>query len=350
MARRPVLGCVAAAAALASLSGVLRAFVAAPGAGVRATPAHIRDSARESQGNLMGVTCGMAASVAVAAMASRASRVTVKANPGAPSLIQVLEQKRLLSTLENLRLLSTAEKAGVKISTVEELGLLKLAEELNLLSFAENVLTSASTAPFMLIASVALGLVAYTVGTSPDAGFAQYFLAGALGGPALVLAAGAAVIFAIFGGARRTRNTDVEEKVLSYGANGFNVSAGTRPTSLLETVEQKRLLSFLEENRLLSLAGSVINKPLTTTESLRVLSTLEQTGLLSQLESLAAARYGAVPYGLAGAALLAAAVGAAVLVPNGLIIAALLALPGLALVAVGVAIGLIKPVVRSESF
>eukprot|EP00438_Fugacium_kawagutii_P001154 Skav218145 [mRNA] locus=scaffold759:556089:574444:+ [translate_table: standard] len=56
----------------------------------------------------------------------------------------------------------------------------------------------------------------------------------------------------------------------------------------LQTVEQKRLLSFLEENRLLSALDRTW------------LSTLEQTGLLSQVESLAAQRFGGVPFGLGG--------------------------------------------------
>jgi len=301
------------------------------------------------QNDLVGITCGMVTSVAVVAVASRA-RVVARANPGSPSLIQVLEQKKLLSTLENLRLLSAAEKAGVKIDTVEELGLLKFAERLNLLSLAENVLTNGSTPFLMLGGSGVLGFLALTAASLSEGSFLQYFIAGALGAPALVLAVAALVILAVFGGTRRTRNIDVDEKVVKYGPNGFDYSSGTRSASLLETVEQKRLLSFLEENRLLSLAGSLVGRPLTLTENLRVLSTLEQTGLLSQVESLAAQRFGGVPFGLGGFAILAAAVFAAVSLPNGLLLGLLLALPGLVLIVIGVAIGLVKPPVKIETF
>eukprot|EP00913_Durusdinium_trenchii_P035375 g33104.t1 len=173
----------------------------------------------------------------------------------------------------------------------------------------------------MLAGSGVLGFAALVAASLSDGSFLQYFIAGALGAPALVLAVAALVIL-----------------------------SGTRSASLLETVEQKRLLSFLEENRLLSLASSLVNRPLTLTENLRLLSTLEKTGLLSQVESLAAQRYGGVPFGLGGSALLAAALFAAFTLENGLLLGLLLALPGLVLIVIGVAIGLVKPVVRSESF
>lgn len=333
MTRRPVLpACLAIAAGLACINGLCQAFVATPG------PSGAAMSVRP------------ATSVAVAAIASRASRVMVRANQGSPSLIQVLEQKKLLSTLENLRLLSAAENAGVKVDTVEELGLLTFAERLGLLSLAENVLTNGTTPFLMLAGSGVLGLLSLTAASLSEGSFLQYFIAGASGAPALVLAVAALVILVVFGGARRTRNIDVDEKVVEYGPKGFNYSSGTRSRSLLETVEQKRLLSFLEENRLLSLAGSLVNRPLTLTENLRVLSTLEKAGILSQVESLAAQRYGGVPFGLGGFAILAAAVFAAFTLPNGLVPALLLALPGLVLVIIGVAIGLVKPPVKSESF
>jgi len=202
----------------------------------------------------------------------------------------------------------------------------------------------------MLGGSGVLGFLALTAASLSEGSFLQYFIAGALGAPALVLAVAALVILAVFGGTRRTRNIDVDEKVVKYGPNGFDYSSGTRSASLLETVEQKRLLSFLEENRLLSLAGSLVGRPLTLTENLRVLSTLEQTGLLSQVESLAAQRFGGVPFGLGGFAILAAAVFAAVSLPNGLLLGLLLALPGLVLIVIGVAIGLVKPPVKIETF
>jgi len=359
MTRRAVLPvCLVIGAVLACINGLCQAFLATgqvdTGRRIAVRPPSGMQG-QSTQTDLVGITCGMAASIAMAALASRAtartSRVMVKANSGSPSLIQVLEQKKLLSTLENLRLLSAAEKAGVKVDTVEELGLLTFAEKLNLLSLAENVLTNGSTPFLMLAGSGVLGFLAVSAASLSDGSFLQYFIAGALGAPALVLAVAALVILVVFGGARRTRDIDVSEKVVSYGANGFNYSSGKRSASLLETVEQKRLLSFLEENRLLSLAGSLVNKPLTLTENLRLLSTLEQTGLLSQVESLAAQRYGGVPFGLGGLAILAAAVLAAYSLPtNGLLVALLLALPGLVLVVIGVAIGLVKPPVKSESF
>eukprot|EP00434_Breviolum_minutum_P042054 symbB.v1.2.037413.t1/scaffold5518.1/size26226/2 len=356
MTRRAVLpACLVIGAVLACINGLCQAFVATgqvdTGRRIAVRPPSGMQG-QSTQTDLVGITCGMAASIAMAALASRASartsRVMVKANSGSPSLIQVLEQKKLLSTLENLRLLSAAEKAGVKVDT---LGLLTFAEKLNLLSLAENVLTNGSTPFLMLAGSGVLGFLAVSAASLSDGSFLQYFIAGALGAPALVLAVAALVILVVFGGARRTRDIDVSEKVVSYGPNGFNYSSEKRSASLLETVEQKRLLSFLEENRLLSLAGSLVNKPLTLTENLRLLSTLEQTGLLSQVESLAAQRYGGVPFGLGGLAILAAAVLAAYLLPtNGLLVALLLALPGLVLVVIGVAIGLVKPPVKNESF
>lgn len=354
MNRRPVLpACLAIGAALVGLNGLLQAFVA-PGGRVTmgATSATAANWMQQNQRapNMMGITCGMATSVALVALAARSPRVGMRANPGSPSLIQVLEQKKLLSTVENLRLLSAAERSGIKVNTVEELGLLKLAESLNLLSLAENVLTNGTTPFLMLAGSGVLGFAALVAASLSDGSFLQYFIAGALGAPALVLAVAALVILVVFGGARRTRDIDIQEKVVSYGSNGFNYQSGTRSASLLETVEQKRLLSFLEENRLLSLASSLVNRPLTLTENLRLLSTLEKTGLLSQVESLAAQRYGGVPFGLGGSALLAAALFAAFTLENGLLLGLLLALPGLVLIVIGVAIGLVKPVVRSESF
>ena len=349
MNRRPVLpACLALGAALVGLHAL--AFVAPGHAASSATSTTTplgRSQILRLTPNMGGLACGVAL-VALASARVSARGVGMRANPGSPSLIQVLEQKKLLSTVENLCLLSAAERSGVKVNTVEELGLLKLAERLNLLSLAENVLTNGTTPFLMLAGSGVLGFAALVAASLSDGSFLQYFIAGALGAPALVLAVAALVILVVFGGARRTRPIDIEEKVVSYGSNGFNYQSGTRSASLLETVEQKRLLSFLEENRLLSLASSLVNRPLTLTENLRVLSTLEQTGLLSQVESLAAQRFGGVPFGLGGSALLAAALFAAFTLENGLLLGLLLALPGLVLIVIGVAIGLVKPVVRND--
>ncbi|CAE7825413.1 unnamed protein product [Symbiodinium sp. CCMP2592] len=357
MARRPVLGSVALAAALAvALHGLCQwAFVApAPGrAGISQTGARVsgKPDAFAQPGSVLATACGVAGSAALLALASRSSRVAVRANPGSPSLIQVLEQKGLLSTVENLGLLSGAEKAGIKVSTVEELGLLKLAERLNLLSLAENVLTNGSTPFLMLAGAGVLAAGSFLCATNPEGSFFQYFLTGALGAPALVLGGAALVILLIFGGTRRTRSIDVTEKEVSYGEGGFQSQEVLRSASLLETVEQKKLLSFLEENRLLSLAGSLVDRPLTLTENLKLLSTLESLGVLSQVESLAASKGGGALPGLGGLVLLGAALAALTLLPSyGVLVALLLALPGLAGVALGVGIGLIKPPVRGEAF
>lgn len=172
-----------------------------------------------------------------------------------------------------------------------------------------------------------------------------------MGAPALLLGGAALVILLVFGGTRRTRPIDVTEKEVSYGEGGFQSQEVLRSASLLETVEQKKVLSFLEENRLLSLAGSLVDRPLTLTENLKLLSTLESLGVLSQVESLVASKGGGALPGLGGLVLLGAALAALTLLPSyGVLVALLLALPGLAGVALGVGIGLIKPPVRGEAF
>eukprot|EP00435_Cladocopium_sp_Y103_P028294 s526_g7.t1 len=239
MTRRPVLpACLAIGAGLACINGLCQAFVATPGPSGPAMSVRPASSSKSTkQSDFAGITCGMATSMAVAAVAFRASRVMVRANQGSPSLIQVLEQKKLLSTLENLRLLSAAENAGVKVDTVEELGLLTFAERLGLLSLAENVLTNGTTPFLMLAGSGVLGLLSLTVAGLSEGSFLQYFIAGALGAPALVLAVAALVILVVFGGARRTRDIDVAEKVVEYGPNGFKYSSGTQSRSLLESTD-----------------------------------------------------------------------------------------------------------------
>ena len=221
MARRPVLASAVAVALAVAFHGLCRwAFVApAPGrVGLSQGAVTLGTEAKSGTseplfGAGLAAACGVAGSAALAALASRSSsRVTVRANPGSPSLIQVLEQRGLLSTVQNLGLLSGAERAGLKVSTVEELGLLKLAERLNLLSLAENVLTNGSTPFLMLAGAGVLAALAFLCLTYPEGSFFQYFLTGALGAPALVLGAGALVILLIFGGTRRTRAIDVTEK------------------------------------------------------------------------------------------------------------------------------------------
>ncbi|CAE7246438.1 unnamed protein product [Symbiodinium pilosum] len=235
MARRPVLGFLAAAVAL---HGLCRwAFVApAPGrAGLsQAVPSTWEkpSSSDSTWSSGLATACGVAGTAALAVMASRSPRVATRALPGSPSLIQVLEQKGLLSTVENLGLLSAAEKAGVKVSTVEELGLLKLAEKLNLLSLAENVLTNGSTPFLMLGGAGVLAALSFVCATQPSGTFIQYFLTGAFGAPALVLAGAALVILAVFGGTRRTRDIDVAEKAQQCGA--------ARPTATAQAASSRR--------------------------------------------------------------------------------------------------------------
>jgi len=248
----------------------------------------------------------------------------------------------LLSTVERLGLLSQAEKAGLGIETVEELGLLSLAEDLNLLSFAEDVLTNGSTPLLLLAGAAALGYATYLDVTAAPFDN-QWFFAGFLGAPALVLAIAGLAIFALFGGARRTRDLDRVDKEIVFTETGFIERPIKESVSLINVLEKKRILSFLEKNGLLSLAASVVKNPLTLTENLRVLSTLENQGLLSAVESSATSTYGAASYGVTGTLFLTVAVLAALFLPNvGLLVALIAAVPALGYLAVAIGLGIVQ--------
>jgi hypothetical protein len=360
MARTSALSVVVAlAAASCLLNGACRlAFSVYSAVGVRHTPPLTVNGLQQKFGNVAeplqasgaaGVACiagaalGVLSGVSVLTSAAvRKARVAAKALPGAPSLIQVAEQKGLLSTVERLGLLSQAEKAGLGIETVEKLGLLSLAEDLSLLSLAEDVLTNGNT-PFLLLAgAAALGGATFLDVTAAPFDL-QWFFAGLLGAPALVLGVAGLAIFALFGGARRTRSLDREDKEISYTEAGFNVRPIQESVSLINVLEKKKILSFLEKNGLLSLAASVVKNPLTLTENLRVLSTLEKEGLLSAVESTATNPYGAASYGAIGAVFLTVAIAAALLLPDvGLLVALLAAVPGLAFLAIAIGLGIIQ--------
>lgn len=309
----------------------------------------------------MGVLVAVSAAVQVAGARQR-SRVIARIGNSSPSLIQVLEQKGLLSTAEKLKLLSTAENFGVELQTVEELGLLKFAEDNSLLSLAENTLTDPGTVAKAATFGVVLaGIAAYLVTSEPD--FISSILIGAFGAPALVLFGAAVVIAGITGGTRRTGDLNCERKRVQYvpsvdpnitknmpGGTGFKETVTNEPVTLLNVVEEKKLLTFVEEYRLLSLAAWAakllkINKPLTLTEQTGVLSTLEKSRILSYVEGTAVDKLGAARYLLGGGAffvaalVLSTAVGGGVL---GTLLAILVSLPGLALIAVGLALGVIQ--------
>lgn len=294
---------------------------------------------------LAGTVCSVGlAACTVAAQARRAGRVAARVASGAPTLIQILEQKKLLSQVEKLGLLSQAEKAGLGIETVEKLGLLKLAEDNKLLSLAENVLTNPGTPAQLLLGAAALGGLTYAdVTLGAELGLFQWVLAGALGASALVLGGAAVVIAGITSGTRRTRNVDQVDKELAFVGKDFTVKQVKESVSLIDVIEKKGFLSFIEENRLLSLAGGLVQNPLTLTEKLKVLSTLESLGLLSQVEASATDKFGAASFGLAGLFLVTVAIAAFFLAGDlGPIAALLTALPGLALLAVGLGLSLFQ--------
>jgi hypothetical protein len=247
--------------------------------------------------------------------------MAMRALPGRPSLIQVLEQKGLLSTVEKLGLLSSAEKQGVTISLPEKLGLLKFAEENKLLTLAENILTDGSTVPKFLIAAATLAGGAFLIGTaevSPEVEFTQGVFAGALGLPALVAFGAAVVIGGITSGTSRSADIDTEVTTLTFrptapGTGAFDERREKKAISLLTVLEEKKLLSVLEDNRLLSLAQQLastagVTRPLTITEQQGVLSKLEGARLLSGIESTASDKTAAVGPALIAALLVGAAV------------------------------------------
>lgn len=335
------------------------AAVGAVGAGARPAPAEAPSGAQAP-----GAAFGAAFSVGVLAATGaalrggglRRGRVAARALPGQPSLIQVLEQKGLLSQVEKLGLLSTAENAGVRIDAPEKLGLLKFAEEKGLLVLAENVLTDKSTVPKAAAAGLALAAAAFAIGTAevePDVEFTQGVFAGALGLPALVALGAAIVIGGITSGTTRTVDLDVDQKTLVYNPNGATASGGSlnevtkkTPISLLTVLEQRKLLSFLEDNRLTSLAADLASaagiKPLTLTEKQGVLSTLERTKLLSLVEGTVSNTFAAAVPGFGGAALLVGAFLALSIEGVGPLAALALGLGGIALLVVGAVLGYLQ--------
>lgn len=311
-----------------------------PAGGSQAGAPEPARSSRSSAGAAAALALGAAGTLAVVSAAARRgstgqaslrARVCAKVASNAPSLIQVLEQKKLLSLVENFGLLSGAEKAGIRADLPERLGLLVLAERLGLLSLAETVVTNPGTPTTLGAGGVFLAaLTFFDVTGGEDLGFLQWVLAGAFGTGALILLGAAVVIAGITSGTRRTKDIDVEETIYYVNANGgFEEEQRTRSVSLINSLEEKQLLSAVENYGLLSLGTLVLGKPLTTTEQLKVLSTLEGTGLLSQLESectddLAGLKYLVIgglflflaliqPFGLIGALL----VGAPALLPIG---------------------------------
>jgi len=223
-----------------------------------------------------------------------------------------------------------------------------LLQNLKLLTFAENFVTSPTTPLLLLLGSVLLGGLAFVLATAPDVSFLQSVLVGAFGAPAVVLFGAAVVIFGLTAGTRRTLPLSRTDKDVVYGPNGFTTTTVVEDSSLIETLEKKSVLSFLEENRLLSLAASFVNRPLTLTENLGILSTLESQGVLSQVESTAADKYGAFKVGGLGLVLLPLALAAFFLLPDvlNLLAAGVFGLGGLAFIAVGAGISIAAPPTR----
>mmetsp|Transcript_40752 Transcript_40752/g.95704 ORF Transcript_40752/g.95704 Transcript_40752/m.95704 type:complete len:375 (+) Transcript_40752:116-1240(+) len=271
---------------------------------------------------------------------------------GAPSLVQFLEQKKLLSTVQNLRLLSSAEAAGIKGSTLEKLGLLKLAQDLKLLSTAETLVTDGKT-PFLLLS---LGSIlcygAYLDLTLLPADFFQGFVAGLLGVPGLILLLAGVALGVLTAGARRTADISLTEKTVKLlpglekpGGRAFDFVEEGRDQTLLQTLEDKQLLSLAEELKLLSLAEGVVGKPLTFAERTGILSLLESGGLLTLVESLAAKKTVAGALGIAGLTIVFAA--APVFLFAGLVPALLLILGGIVLIGGGLAFSVVQAPERS---
>lgn len=282
---------------------------------------------------LCGSLAGVAAVTLVARRASsrRKARVAAQVASNTPSLLQLLEQKKLLSTAKDLGLLSKAEAAGVGIQTPEELGLLKLAEDLKLLSLAESVVTNRSTPLNLLAGGALLGVATYLDVTAEDFGFAQWVLAGALGAPALVLEVAGLVLFGLTSGTKRTKPLERDDVIVSYAlGSGFTTTPIKESVSLIDGLESRKILSFVEENRLLTLASGFVKKPLTLTEGL--LPAVESAGVLTTLESLAATN-GLAKVGASGFGLLLVALLLLLFVPDfGGLLAVLPALAGVVLV------------------
>mmetsp|Transcript_47738 Transcript_47738/g.111322 ORF Transcript_47738/g.111322 Transcript_47738/m.111322 type:complete len:366 (+) Transcript_47738:59-1156(+) len=278
---------------------------------------------------------------------SRASLAARRVSSGSPSLLQLLEQKKLLSTVQNLRLLSTAEAAGLGGSTLEKLGLLKLAQDTKILSTAETVVTDGKTPLLLLAAGSALLYATYLDLTTLPSDFTQGFVAGLLGLPGITLVLAGLAIGALTLGARRTADISLTEKTVELlpgsnqaGSKAFDYKEATRDQTLIQTLEDKQLLGLAEDLKLLTLAESVVRKPLTFAERTGILSTLEGAGLLSLVESLAAKKSVAGTLGVGGLTLLIAALPVGILA--GIIPALLLVLGGLVLVGGGLAFSVVQ--------
>lgn len=226
-------------------------------------------------------------------VAGRKSRIPRQASP---SLIQVLEDRKLLSTAENLKLLSAAEKAGLTVSAVEQSGFLKIAEDGQLLTKAEGILTSPSSPTFFLGCAILLagltfldvsGLLASSLTGLPvdgELGFTEQVLGVLFGVPALALGVAGFVIGSLFGGVTRSKELKRVDKVEFDNTTG-QFKPSSQKWTLLDTLQEKKLLSFAQQAGLLSTLGKFIDKPLTFAEENRLLSLAESLGLLSLLES-----------------------------------------------------------------
>merc|ERR1711972_623761 len=118
------------------------------------------------------------------------------------------------------------------------------------------------------------------------------------------------------GGTRRSRPLTRSDKNVVYGPDGFVTSEITEDVSLIESLESRSGLSYLEENRLLSLAASLVNRPLTLTDNLRILPQLEAQQVLSQVESTSSDKFGPLKVAFPGLVLLPLAAAAFLLLPD----------------------------------
>eukprot|EP00931_Biecheleriopsis_adriatica_P116879 TRINITY_DN92464_c0_g1_i1.p1 TRINITY_DN92464_c0_g1~~TRINITY_DN92464_c0_g1_i1.p1 ORF type:complete len:421 (-),score=59.66 TRINITY_DN92464_c0_g1_i1:72-1178(-) len=262
-----------------------------------------------------------------------------------PSLIQVLEEKKLLSLAENLGLLSKAEGAGLTIQAVERSGLLLLAEKEKLLTKAEGILTDRSTPIKLLIPATVLlflffsdtsgELASWLTGDEVDAelGFTEQVLAVVFGLPGLVLYIAGFAIAALFGGVKRTRNLTSDEVEFNVAKGGF---APTAEYTLPKIAEKNKLLSFAQNTGALGLIGKAVANPLTFAEENKILSLLESNKVLSAVESQSVKGYKDV--GFLGVTLLTLALFVILIPDYGLTLALLLGLPGIILLVVGTAL------------
>jgi len=312
-------------------------------------------SSKNSPMGMMSLPIGLVTGMLAAARLQK-TRVGRRAGEdlnGPPSLIQVLEKKKLLSTAENLGLLSAAENAGLTVGAVEQSGLLMTAEQGNLLTKAEALVTSPSTPTQLLAASAFLGLLTYLdvsgqlaslltgLPVEEELGLVEQILAVLLGLPAVVFGVAGLAIANLFGGVQRSK--PLTSPNLEFdAAKGFY---SPEDVTLLKTVENNKLLSFAQKNRLLSLLGNFVDKPLTFAEQQGILSKLESLGLLSSLESQSTKGFGQV--GGIGLILLVAAITANFFASDFAVVADLGGVIGLVLLATSVVLGLSLTPARS---